>query len=293
VLDLTHPAVRQLTAERALQGSAGLERDMPGGVLMRAEGYYKRFTDALVGRLETPDELAARVGRYDFPAALASNIPTDPIITSVPTNDGRGRAYGFDVFVSRTSAPVSTKLTGWASYTWGKAEREAYGLLYPFEYDRRHAFTAVTSYRLNPRWELAATTRVASGFPRTAPLGLRVAGEEDRTDADGDGVTDELLPARDANGLLVYAVNFGSVANLNRGRLPLFARVDIRATWRPGGYSGRWELYVEAINALNRKNAGTLDPRLEYDPTSDRPLIVERRDQSIPLLPTVGLRVRF
>lgn len=293
VLDLTHPAVRTLTAERALQASAGLERDMPGSVLMRAEAYYKRFTNSLVGRLETPAELAARVGRYDFPAALAASVPSDPIITTVPTNDGRGRAYGFDLFVSRTSAPVSTRLTGWASYTWGKAEREAYGLRYPFEYDRRHAFTAVTSYRLNPRWELAATTRVASGFPRTAPVGLRVAGVEDLADADGDRRTDELVPGRDAGGLLIYAVDFGSVANLNQSRLPIFARVDVRATWRPGGASGRWELYAEVINALNRRNAGAFEPRLEYDPSSDRPRIVEKRDQAIPLLPTVGLRVRF
>jgi hypothetical protein len=95
----------------------------------------------------------------------------DPIITSTPTNDGRGRAYGFDVFVSRTTAPVSARVRGWASYTWGRAKRESYGRVYPFEYDRRHAFSAVVSYHLSERWELAATTRVASGFPRRPPLG--------------------------------------------------------------------------------------------------------------------------
>ncbi len=86
---------------------------------MRVEGYYKHFNDLLIGRLETAAERVARVSRYDFPLSLASNIPTDPIITTVPTNDGVGRAYGFDLFVSRTSAPPETRLTGWASYTWG------------------------------------------------------------------------------------------------------------------------------------------------------------------------------
>ena len=293
VLDVTNAAVRDLQSERAVQASAGLERDVARGVLLRAEGYYKRFSDMLVGRLETDTERAARVGRYDFPAALASSVPTDPIITTVPTNDGRGHAYGFDLFLSRTSAPASARLTGWASYTWGRAERDAYGYQYPFEYDRRHAFTMVSACRLTSRWELSATTRVASGFPRTAPVGLRVAGEEDSGDRDRDGITDEILPGLDATGLPVYAVNFGSVATLNRARLPLFARVDIRATWRPRGTSGRWELYVEAINALNRENAGAIEPKLEYDPTSDRPRIVETRGQSVPLLPTVGLRFRF
>ena len=293
VLDFTHPSVRDLASERALHASAGIERSFPSGLLLRAETYYKRFTDMLVGRLETEIERAVRVGQYDFPPAFASSIPSDPIITTVPVNDGRGRAYGFDLFVSRTSAPVSARLIGWASYTWGKAERDAYGLRLPFEYDRRHAFTSVTSYRLTSRWEIAATTRLASGFPRTAPVGLRIAGTEDIADDDRDGNTTELVPARDPGGLLVYAVNFGSVANLNRERLPMFARLDLRATWRPRGASGRWELYFEVINALNRQNAGAFDPRLEFDPVSDRPRIVEERDQSIPLLPTVGLRFKF
>jgi len=99
--------------------------------------------------------------RYDFPRELASSIPTEPIITTVPANDGRGHGYGFDVFMSRPQAPADARVRGWASYTWGRAEREAYGRRYPFEYDRRHAFTAVTSLGLSARWELAATTRVA------------------------------------------------------------------------------------------------------------------------------------
>ena len=91
----------------------------------------------------------------------------------------------------------------------------------------------------------------------------------------------------------MYAVDFGPVANLNQARLPPFARVDVRVTWRPRGAAGRWEIYAEVINMLNRKNAGAFEPRLEYDPDSDQPRIVEKRDQSIPRLPTLGLRFRF
>jgi hypothetical protein len=293
VLDFTNEAVRTLRSERSAQVSAGVERDLGGGVLLRAEGYYKRFTDLLLGRLEPEDERLARVARYDFPAALASSIPTDALITTVPTNDGRGRAYGFDLFVSRATAPVEARVTGWASYTWGKADRTSYGRVFPFEYDRRHAFTVVAAYRVTQRWEVATTTRLASGFPRTTPIGLRVAGIEDTFDSDGDGVTDEIVPRRDASGLLVYGVNYGPVENLNQARLPLFARADLRVTWRPRGAQGRWELYAEVINLLDRQNAGAFDPRLEYDPASDRPRIVEERDQAIPRLPTVGVRFRF
>lgn len=262
-------------------------------MVVRLEGYRKRFSDLLLGRLEPEAERLARVARYDFPVALASSVPIDPIITTIPGNDGRGRAHGFDLFVSRTTARADARVNGWASYTWGKAERDGYGRRFPFEYDRRHAFATVASYRLTSRWELASTIRIASGLPRTAPVGLRVAAVEDAGDTDGDGILDELVPDRDDAGRLVYAVDFGSVANLNQARLPPFARVDMRATWRPGGASGRWEMYAEVINLLNRKNAGALEPRLEFDPASDQPSIVEKRDQSIPRLPTLGLRVRF
>ena len=290
VLDFTSPEVRDLRSERAFQASLGIERELGAGLTVKVEGYYKRFTDVLIGRLEPETERLARVARYDFPAALQANIPVLPLITTIPTNDGHGRSYGFDVFLNR---PGGGKLTGWTSYTWGKAQRDAYGRTYPFEYDRRHAFTLVSSYAFTPRWEVAATTRIASGFPRTAPLGVRVAGREDALDVDADGITDEILPARDARGLLEYSVDFGGVNNLNGARLPIFARVDTRVTWRPRGAAGRWELYAEVINLLDRQNAGAFDPELVYDPTSDRPKIVEQRDQAIPRLPTLGVRFRF
>jgi hypothetical protein len=293
LLDLTGPTAKALRSEQAIQTSVGVERDLGRSAVVRVEGYYKRSDKLLIGRLETAAEQAARLARYDFPSALASSVPTDPVITTVPTNDGSGRAYGLDVFVSRPTAPVNARLRGWASYTFGRAELEAYGRRYPSEYDRRHAFSSVVSYRLFSHWEIASTTRVASGFPRTLPLGLRVAATEDTLDTNGNGITDELLPSVDKAGLPVYEVNFGGVSNLNSGRLPLFARVDVRATWHPGGRSGRWELYVEVINVLNRQNAGTLDPRLQYDPASDQPRIVETPDQSIPRLPTIGLRFHF
>jgi outer membrane receptor protein involved in Fe transport len=122
---------------------------------------------------------------------------------------------------------------------------------------------------------------------------VRVVSIEDRADEDRDGNTDELVPRRDAGGLLVYAPDLGTVADLRNSRLPVFARVDLRVTWRPRATTGRWEVYVEALNLLNRRNASGLDPRLEYDPMSDRPRVVEKPIGSIPLLPTIGVRFRF
>ena len=108
------------------------------------------------------------------------------------------------------------------------------------------------------RWEWRR--RRASRRDFRAPADRPARGERRRTLTTGTATASPTSAARDRQrGLLVYAVDFGGVANLNTARLPLFARVDVRATWRPRGSAGRWELYAEVINLLNRKNAGALD----------------------------------
>lgn len=90
-----------------------------------------------------------------------------------------------------------------------------------------------------------------------------------------------------------WATNNGDSNNLNSGRLPVFARVDLRVRFRPRWQDSRWQIYVEAINLLNRKNAGTLSSVLEYDPASDRPRVSTTKDGSLPLLPSFGVRFTF
>ena len=292
VLDFTSDTTASLKSERAVLMSAGIDHTIGGGLSVKAETYYKRLDRVLLGRLETEAEQRVRLAPYDFPAALQSSLPTTPLITTTPTNDGRGRAYGFDLMLSRMTAPLSARFRGWTSYTWGKAEREAYGRTYPFEYDRRHAVSSVLSYRLSRKWEVASTFRWAKGFPRTAPIGLRVAATEVSKVTNGSAAV-RLVPARDITGLLVYALDFGGVNNLNTSRLPDFARLDVRASWKPRGQGSRWEFYAEVINLTNRKNAGSITPTLAYNPGADRPRIVEQNDPSVPRLPTIGLRWRF
>jgi TonB dependent receptor/TonB-dependent Receptor Plug Domain/Carboxypeptidase regulatory-like domain len=291
-VDLTHAGTLGLPNERSRHLSLVLERDLAPGLLAKVEGYYKSFDDLTVGRLETEAERQARVAQYAFPSELQSSIPAGPLITSNPVGDGRGRSYGFDLYVAKRAVSSDTRLTGWASYTWGRATREAYGRIYPFDYDRRHALGVVESWRLSDRFELSTTLRVASGFPMTPVVGLRVAAVADSSDQ-GPGTTAELVPQRDATGRLVYTLDRGGISNLNSAYLPVFARLDFRATFKPKGHAGRWLFYVDIINLLNRKNPGTIETTLSYDPSSDRPKMVEQFGGSLPRLPTFGVRFRF
>ncbi len=101
-------------------------------------------------------------------------IPTAPLITSVPTNDSRGKAYGLDFFLARADGPSRPRITGWVSYSLGKTQQEIYGRSVPFSYDRRHSLSVVWNWRMGSNFDLGGTARAASGFPRTPPAGVRV-----------------------------------------------------------------------------------------------------------------------
>jgi hypothetical protein len=282
-IDLSNIKESKLPYEKANHFVVGVQRDLTPDLTARLEGYYKRFADLLVGRLETETERLSRISRYKFPQSQRNSIPTTPLITSNPTNNAGGVAYGLDVYMNHTNQ--TAPLTGWLSYNWGHANRESYGRRYAFEYDRRHAFNAVGRYRLSSKWTLAATARIASGFPHTAPIGLRVSSTENESG--------HLVPETDISGYPIYTVDYGGIENLNSGRLPHYARVDFRATYQPGGINGRWLLYVEVINLLGRDNPVELEPRLEHDPHSNTPRLFEVASQGFPRLPTFGLRLHF
>ncbi len=291
-LDLSQKGPLKLDNERARHYVIGLERDLAAGLTARVEGFYKQFERLIVGRQETPEELERRLAFYDFPAELAASVPRSAMITAEPVNDGSGRAYGFDVFVARRPTSSRTRLTGWLAYTYTSANRRAYGRTYPFDYEQPHSLSLVANFRASQRLELSLTGRFASGFPRTAPLGLYATGVVDEADADGDGVTAEIVPERDADGGLVYAVDYGGVDNLNRARRPWYGRVDFRATFVPRWGKGRWRFYVDVINVLGRNN-GLEREELAYDAEAFLPKTVTEKDSGFPLMPSFGVHVRF
>ncbi len=267
-----------------------IEWESASGVVARVETYFKSFDRLIVGRLETPAETERRAALYDFPSDLGFSIPRAPQITSTPVNGASGRAYGLDVYVAHQPRSVSERFSGWGSYTWGRATLDGYGRRYPFDYDRRHALSLVATYCLKRWLEVAGSARVASGFPYAPVQGLIVAASPV---TDESGTLVKYVPKVDASGLYVWTTTRGGTGNLNTARLPFFARVDVRATFKPSWSSNRWQFYVEIINLLNRNNAGSLDPVLSYNPGSDRPAVTYDRRGGFPRLPSLGIRFRF
>lgn len=81
---------------------------------------------------------------------------------------GRGWNYGVTAMLHKQSG----NLTGWISYSWGRALRRfnnpEYPGIYPANHERIHELNAVCSYKWR-RWDFAGTFIYASGLPFTAP----------------------------------------------------------------------------------------------------------------------------
>ena len=284
-VDLTSADSGRIRSERSVHVIGAIERALTSSVTARVEAYVKTFDRLVVGRLETPAETGARIAPYAFPAEIAGSVPSAPIITTDPVNGATGRAYGFDVYVEKPPQSRRDRLSGWASYTWGVANITSYGRRYPFDYDRRHSLSVVGTYWLSPRLDVGATLRVASGFPTTPAVGVRVASTPA---ADGS-----LVPLKSSTGLYIWSVDRGDVGNLNTARLPAYARLDLRVTFNPKQVTGRWQIYVEIFNVLNRRHGSGISYDLRHDPSSDRPRLVSKTDSGLPAVPSFGVRYRF
>ena len=80
--------------------------------------------------------------------------------------NGEGYNYGATVQVQKNSG----RLTGWISYSWGRALRRFdnpdFPYIYPSSHERPHELNAVASYKIN-RWEFGGNFIFASGMPYT------------------------------------------------------------------------------------------------------------------------------
>jgi hypothetical protein len=289
-LNLSSPQAAALRSERAAQGVIGIERDFARGLGVRVEAYARRLDRLIVGRIESESERAQRVATYhpQFDRGFLGDIPVDPLITSVPANDGSGHAAGVEVLATRKAGAADTRLTGWLSYTYANADRRVYGLVYPFDYDRRHAASAVAQFRVSPRLTASAAVQAASGLPLTLPAGARVAALPGNT----PGGRPIVFPFETIYGP-VYALDYGAMSRINAARLPATARLDVRATFGPRDAAGHWTFYVDVINVTNRRSQLSVFSQLGYNPLGPRPVVSNTFGGGFPILPTFGIRRRF
>lgn len=173
---------------------------------------------------------------------------------------GEGYNYGATVQLQKNSG----RLTGWVSYSWGRALRhfdnpDLRGL-YPSSYERPHELNAVASYKIK-RWEFGSNFILASGMPYTPISSVFYLDQQ-------------------------LMVKYGE---RNSKRLSTYIRLDLSASFNihdKGRFQDGINISVQNVTARKNQMTATLkikDGEYSYAPTK---LV-------IPVMPSINYYCKF
>jgi hypothetical protein len=171
----------------------------------------------------------------------------------IDADDGRVRGAELTLRSIGTSP-----LSWWASYTRSKATDRFAGRDVVRSWDQPHAFSGGVAWR-GKDWELSIAGLYRSGWPTTT-VGI-----------DSEG---ELM-----------------VNQRNAERLGDFMTIDLHAARHVDLGSRRLTVFADVINATNRRNACCVG--FDFDEDATPPQVVREVDHWLPLIPSLGFRVRF
>jgi len=148
--DLWVPATSRVLPLNSNQVSAGFSYDLPLGLSLTVESYYKTMNNVIEYK-----EGASFLANYEN---WESKVET-----------GKGWAYGTEFFLEKRSGTF----TGWIGYTWSKSERKFptinEGRVFPYKFDRRHDLSVVASYKIDDSWDMSLTWVYGTGNAITMP----------------------------------------------------------------------------------------------------------------------------
>ena len=177
-------------------------------------------------------------------------------------NQGAGFAQGTEVFLRHRTGD---RFLGWGSYAYGLSKRrdrpeEPYRY---YSFDQTHVATLAATYRLTPTWEIGVKWQYRTGNPYTP-------------------VEDATQQTDPRNGELIYIPNY---AETNSGRLPSYHRLDMKLSKAFRFNSWEMSLFLELLNAYNRKNL------LDFSYSDD----YTEKDEiyQFPIIPYLGITTEF
>lgn len=179
-------------------------------------------------------------------------------------DNGKGRAYGFEILAKKTRG----KLTGWLSYTLSKTERQNDAInggdWYNASYDRTHNLSIVANYQLSQKWTLSGAFVYNTGNAATFPGGKYVI--------DGD--------------------TYLQYGKRNSSRIPASHRLDLNATYEPQNnkrFKSSWSFGI--YNVYARHNPYIIDFTNEYN--GNNTTIQARKTSFVSFVPNISYNFKF
>jgi hypothetical protein len=168
-----------------------------------------------------------------------------------------GSIRGLEASVGRRTP---NGLSGWIGYAYADSRYDDRALdqSFPSDVEQRHNLTAFGAYRLSDRTSVSARFRAATNTP---------------------------IPGyyRQIYGFTVLS------DERNRLRLSDYVRLDLRANRTFDIRRGRLTLFVEVINATNRRNQRAIEgPRV-----NGFGFVTDMTEELLPIVPSAGFRMEF
>jgi len=237
---------------------------------MTIEGFYKKYNNYPVSKKDSIN-LASKDGDFGV------------IGNEAVTSNGKGRAYGFELFSQLRS------VKGWSnivSYTFVISEFQDYnGGFISSTWDNRHILTISAQKEFKRNWNFGFKWRFAGGLPFTP--------------YDMEKTANVLAWSTQGRAFIDYS-------SINSDRLPVFHQLDIRVDKRFYFKNWYFSVYFDVQNAYNFQSVQP-DYVLRVFDEQGSPVIENPNDpieqqryklKSLPnssgtVLPTLGIMVKF
>lgn len=217
-------------------------------------------------------------GRYSTGLTVSDPHPgvTSPVrpVYSVGTN----RALGVEFSLRR----LTGSWTGSVSYSHGSSEIEVDSLRYPAPTERRHVLDITAMFRVSSALRVGAAVSAASGAPFTRHFLVAIPCDSTTT----------ICP----DSVLLNTVR---TEMPGEGRSPTYIGVDFLADWTHAFRTFSLGAFLQLRNAIDRRGAVTYAGSYDACPTGEpdtrvpRPGVCDAFDRGLPLLPLLGVSVRF
>ena len=296
IFDFSNENTASLNPERAVHYVLGVERWLSSEWRLKFETYYKDFSNLILPVVKTgtayfTEQVPGKDPR--LPDAWTRPIPVlSDSTTDIPSNNSSGESYGFEFLLEKRNIDGDSKLDGWISYAYAVAERNERGYTIPFRFDQRHTLNIVLSYQLNDWLNIGAKFLYGSGYPYTAPIGIKPRITLVDTDGNFEPEKPVIATRRNSqnsgNEHVIFDVNYGDNSRRFGSRRPIYHRLDVRLTADADFWGLDWDFYLDIINIYNRTNVINYD----YYITDDLKLGREATSM-FPIIPTIGFIVKF
>ncbi len=248
-------------AERAEHKVVGFEHGFESGLHFRVEAYYKKYTDL------RPEYRNTRILMSPFP-----EVEYDRVL--VYRNEATSK--GLELYLKESSGG---SINWWLSYSYAKMVDDVSTIFFGYDTtatvinhelpnpaDQRHTLYFDVSYTPNASWQFNLAAQIHTGAL----------------------YTDFTIRTVQANGRAYWYWQSGELWGSRHGA---FSRVDLRMNKYFNVSKGRFTLYAEILNVLNKKNVRDYDLHIRRTPT-DYELVAEA-EHWFGLMPSLGVAYTY